>query len=119
MEGTLKAGAPIKARILDVSKKDGVVDLSLRPLHTAAGIKKAAKALATIEASSHHDAQTVSKVTKIVILHGGMSPSRSTFPILVADAAFLKRLVEMLSPERSQGPSSHGDEVVLEWLNIH
>ena len=52
MDGTLKSGAPIKARILDVSKKDGVVDLSLRLLHTAPGVKKAAKALAAIEASA-------------------------------------------------------------------
>ena len=52
VDGTLKAGAPIKARILDVNKKDGVVDLSLRPVHTAAGTKKAAKALAEMEAST-------------------------------------------------------------------
>lgn len=49
VDGTVKAGDPIKARILDVNKKDGVVDLSLRPLHTAAGSKKAAKALSLIE----------------------------------------------------------------------
>ena len=51
VEGTPTAGTPFKARILDVSKKDGVVDLSLRLVHTAAGVKKAAKALAAIEAS--------------------------------------------------------------------
>ena len=49
--GAAKAGAPIKARVLDVSKKDGVVDLSLKPALTAAGTKKAAKALASTEAS--------------------------------------------------------------------
>ena len=49
--GAAKAGAPIKARVLDISKKDGVVDLSLKPALTAAGTKKAAKALASMEAS--------------------------------------------------------------------
>jgi predicted RNA-binding protein with RPS1 domain len=49
VDGTVKTGDPIKARILDVNKKDGVVDLSLRPLHTAAGSKKAAKALSLME----------------------------------------------------------------------
>ena len=49
--GSAKAGAPIKARVLDISKKDGVVDLSLKPALTAAGTKKAAKALASMEAS--------------------------------------------------------------------
>ena len=51
VEGSVKAGAPIKARVLDVNKKDGVVDLSLRKAHTAAGSKKAAKALEVVEAS--------------------------------------------------------------------
>ena len=63
VEGKLKAGAPIKVRILDVSKKDGVVDLSLRPVHTAAGVKKAAKALAAIEASSHQSPLTPYKAS--------------------------------------------------------
>ena len=49
--GAAKAGAPIKARVLDISKKDGVVDLSLKPALTAAGTKKAAEALASTEAS--------------------------------------------------------------------
>ena len=74
VEGTLKAGAPIKARILDVSKKDGVVDLSLRPLHTAAGVKKAAKALESIEASPHSYSQPPSFVRQ-EIFHGLQNPS--------------------------------------------
>ena len=62
VEGTLKAGTPIKARILDISKKDGVVDLSLRQAHTAAGVKKAAKALAAIEASLLYSSDTMGKI---------------------------------------------------------
>ncbi len=49
MDRTVKAGDPLKARILDVNKKDGVVDLSLRLLHTAAGSKKAARGLSLME----------------------------------------------------------------------
>jgi hypothetical protein len=36
VEGELAPGAPIKGRILDVSKKDGIVDLSLRVALVAA-----------------------------------------------------------------------------------
>lgn len=54
VDRTVKTGDPIKARILDVNKKDGVVDLSLRPLHTAAGSKKAAKALSLMEVHIIH-----------------------------------------------------------------
>ena len=30
VEGDMQAGSPIEARILDVNKKDGIVDVSLR-----------------------------------------------------------------------------------------
>lgn len=43
MEGEPKPGARIKGRILDVNKKDGIVDLTLKAALVAAGPKKASQ----------------------------------------------------------------------------
>ena len=45
VEGEAKPGSRIKGRILDVNKKDGIVDLTLKPPLVAAAPKKSATAI--------------------------------------------------------------------------
>lgn len=85
----LKVGAPLKARILDVSKKDGVVDLSLRPVHTAAAVKKAAKALAAFEASAHSCSYVYTQTTLIPACLAGTCQNVSASRAMVSLCSLL------------------------------
>ena len=105
VDGTVKAGDPIKARILDVNKKDGVVDLSLRPLHTAAGSKKAAKALSLIEVHKPiHCCRSASFSNDAVQL-----AVRSSYPFTGSKKeVYYEKATSLLFPVMSFSRSCHG-----------